>query len=115
MAIKDLIKKAKDNINAGASEVLSGFASTRASMTARGTRNQLTDLQTVRKAKGVQDKGDESDPLFRIRANKSNLETTMMMKADAERKKMTKKPASGGDYETEYAKRMSGSPTRFNK
>lgn len=51
------------------SNILSAPARMKADASIRKSNQLLEDVQTVRKAKGVQDKGDYRDPLFRARAN----------------------------------------------
>lgn len=89
MAIKDTIKKIGSKVVDVASDVIAdNFMGARANRAKAAKSNALaSDMQMVKKAKGAQDGGDYRDPLFRARANVSN-------------------------YETEYAMRMSGKPTR---
>lgn len=92
MAILDTIKKAKAKVIDVTSDILSAPARAKAANQMKKADADVQDIKFVREAKGVQDGGDYRDPLFRARANVSNLKTT---------------------YEQDYAKKMSKKPNRF--
>lgn len=108
MAIKDLINTAKNKVIDVASDVLSAPTRIKANLDAEAAARKTADIITVRKMKNVPDKGNYTDPLFRARMNVSGYNFDA---EQARKKAATEKPT--GDYQTDYAKRMSGKPTRF--
>lgn len=110
MAISDLIRKAGKKIVDVTSDVLSAPARIAADNARVKANGQIAQIKMVRDMKNVPDKGNESDPLFRARASVSNMKTDALQAA---RKKASAAPANQGDFQTEYAKRMSGKATRF--
>lgn len=92
MAISNTIKKVGKKVVDVASDVMSGFAPQRAANNQKKVDAQVKDIKMVREMKKVPDGGDYRDPLFRARANVSNMKA---------------------DYEMDYAKKMSKKPTRF--
>jgi hypothetical protein len=90
MAILDTIKKAKHKVIDVTSDAISFPARRKANKEIAKSTQNVNDIKMVRKAKGVQDGGDYRDPLFRARANVSNM-----------------------SFEQEYAARRSGKPSRY--
>ena len=110
MAIKDTFNKAKAKVIDVASDIMSAPAQARAINAKKKADAQVADIKMVRQFKGKEPvPNDERSPLFRARANVSN----MGFEREQAMKKAAKAPANQGNYETEYAKRMSGKPTRF--
>lgn len=95
MAIKDTVKKVINKITDTTSDVLSVPARAKADAANKKADADVADIKLVRKTKGVDTSGsDYKDPIFRARANVSN------MKFDRE-------------YAQTYAKKMSGKKSLF--
>lgn len=95
MAISNIIKKVANKVVDVTSDVLSAPARMNAAAAKTKADNDVAAIKTVRAMKGVPDKGDQSDPLFRARAVVSNLKT------------------DNANYAADYAKKMSPKPKRF--
>jgi len=109
MAIIDKLKKAKNKVIDVASDIMSAPARMKANTQMKKNAQNDADLKLVKETKGVSMKGqDYHNPIFRARANVAVLKYD----AELERKKMANKPQTK-DYQTEYAKRMSGKSNRF--
>lgn len=73
MAIKDIIKKAKNKVVDVASDIMSAPARIKSQMSVDKANSQIADLKMVRDMKHMEDSGNWKDPLFRARANVSNM------------------------------------------
>lgn len=115
MAIKKIIKKAKDKIIDVASDAMSFPARSKANKSIARDTAILDDIKLVQQAKGTEDGGDYRDPLFRARVNVSNYkydQEKKMQKIEEEEKKKKIKTAkkvnnNPKDYESDYAKMRS--------
>lgn len=106
MAIKTIIKKAKNKIIDVASDAMSYPARSKATKSIAKSNAITNDLKLVREAKGTEDGGDYRDPLFRARANVAVFKVEQEEKAKKLKlaKKVKNNPKS---YEADYAEMRS--------
>lgn len=79
--MKDKFSGMKAKVIDKVSDVLSYPARRKAQKSMIKSGNIINDMKLVNEAKGTQDKGDYTDPLFRARANVSGYKVDSQMKA----------------------------------
>lgn len=107
--INETVKKIKNKVVDTTSDVLADvvFGGAKAKREMKKSNDILPDLKLVNQAKGTQDGGDYSDPLFRARARVSNFKVDQEFKNKKLKtaKDVMNKPS---DYQTDYAKMRGG-------
>jgi len=108
MAISNIIKKAGKTVINATANLISAPAQIKAAMAQSQANSDVATIKRARSYDNAPNFNNDGTVSDAFKARSLANDVTDRLKAKAQ-----KAPASQGDYQTEYSKRMSGKPTRF--